>query len=275
MKQLHITVEPQLENQLNERGYAVIDLLTQNQIDVIKAEYHALFGNLDGAPGRFTTLQYTDSKSKNIVNQFISKQVEASLRRYFKDFELPISIFYTKKAHTSGDIELHCDSTLLLNHQLEPHYAVWVPLVDVGENNGTLTVVPGSHKVRGAFFSGTLGGYHYNMKDWLHQYEIPLHLRAGQAVIFDNNLLHNSTANKTDADRICFTLRITHTESQYYSFYCEDRESGDFEVYHESHNYYMDENWHPNDVRPEKTAEGVFKNSRTKASKEDLEQILK
>ena len=274
-KQLHITVNKELENELNERGYAVIDLMTEEQVEFFKSEYNAMFGGIDKTPGRFTTLQYTDSVSKNKVHQFISKHIDASVRKYFKDFEMPISIFYTKKAKTSGDIELHADTTLLLNHQIEPHYAIWIPLLDVGFNNGTLTVVPGSHKVRGAFFAGTLGGYHYNIKDWLSQFEVPMHLRAGQAVVFDNNLLHNSTANNTDVDRVCFTFRLTHTESQYYSFYCENRATDSFEIYKESHDYYMDENWHPNDYRPDKEADGIFKNSLTKVQKEELERLLK
>ena len=275
VKQLHIAVYEKLEQELNERGYTVIDLLTEQEVEVFRSEYFAMFGNIDRRPGRFTTLQSTDTESRNIVHRFIRSHVDRPLRKFFKDFDLPVSIFYTKKAHTSGDIELHADSTLLLNHQLEPHYAIWIPLLDVGENNGTLTVVPGSHKVRGAFFGGSMGGYHYEIKDWLHQFEVPLHMRAGQAVVFDNNLLHNSTANKTDTDRICVTFRLTHINSQYYNFHCADRAVDSFEMHKVSHNFYMDEQWKTGDEVPEQMPDGIFINSLTKVKKDDLEKILK
>jgi hypothetical protein len=209
------------------------------------------------------------------MHDFIVKHIDFQLRKFFKDFDIPVSQFYTKKAFTSGDIDLHADSTLLLNHQLEPHYAIWIPLVDVNLNNGTLTVVPKSHKVNGAFFASSIGGYHDKLMPWLKQFEVPLTLKAGQAVIFDNNLLHNSTANTSAFDRICFTFRMTHIHSTYYSFFRERSSDNTFDVFEETHDYYMAEHWDGDNEQATGKYSGTFKNSLPDVKKEDIESLLK
>lgn len=275
VKQLHVCTDGDLENRLNRDGYAVVDLLDGEGVALFRQEYDRHFGDIDRTPGRFTTLQHTDAATKKRMHEFIVTHVDAPLRRYFKDFVIPVSQFYTKKAFTSGDIDLHADSTLLLNHQLEPHYAIWIPLVDVDASNGTLSVVPGSHKVRGAFFGSSIGGgYHHGHMEWLKRREVPIPLRAGQAIIFDNNLLHNSTANQTAFDRICFTFRMTHEASRYYSFFSDRVHENTFDVFEETHQYYMSDQWDGDNKRPTGRYSGTLLNSITRVTLPQLEQIV-
>lgn len=272
IKQLHIAADTKLEDELNREGYTVIDLLDSLEVEIFRKEYDVYFNNLDRTPGRFTTLQHTDANLKKKMHEFIVQEMDKPLRAHFKDFVIPVSQFYTKKNHTSGDIDLHADSTLLLNHQLEPHYAIWIPLLDVDAENGTLTVIPRSHLVKKAFFGGSIGGYHHQHLDWLRQFEIPISLKAGQAVIFDNNLLHNSTANKTAIDRVCVTFRMTHVASQYYSFMGKD--DGSFDVWEETADYYMAENWDGDSKNSSGKFKGNMKHSRTSVERNKLEKIL-
>lgn len=275
LKQLHITVSKELEEQLNEKGYAIIDLLNEQEVEVFKNEYSMHFGHIDRTPGRFTTLQDAGNELKKQMHQFIVKNVDVPLRKHFKDFAIPVSQFYIKKAFTSGDIDIHADSTLLLNHQLEPHYAIWVPLIDVDGNNGTLSVIPYSHKIQRAVFSATLGGYHNQHSEWLRQFEMPIQLKAGQAIIFDNNLLHNSTDNKSCYDRLVFTFRITHYASQYYSFFSENPSKiNTVEVSEETHNYYMDDSWDGNSRKITGKYVGAIQHGVTHVTKEELEKVL-
>jgi hypothetical protein len=148
-------------------------------------------------------------------------------------------------------------------------------LLDVGANNGALTVIPYSHRIDNAVFGGTFSGYHYQHRQWLSKFEVPLHLRAGQAVVFDNNLLHNSTANKTNTDRICVTFRITHTASQYYSFYRQNADLNLFEIFKEDHDFYMSEDWDGDQKKPAKKSAGFIVNNLPNLQVNDLERIFK
>lgn len=275
LKQLHILKDAKLEEQINKEGYAIVDFLSGDEIENFKSEYFKRFGFIDRNPGRFTTLQEVSVVEKQQVHQFIVQNVQNPLSRWLKDYIIPVSLFYTKKAFTSGDIDLHADTSLLLNHQLEPHYAFWVPLIDVDETNGTLTVIPKSHRIQRAFFSYSLGGYHKEHLDWLRQFETPLKLKAGQAVIFDNNLLHNSTSNLSSFDRLCFTFRVTHNASQYYSFFSENTLGNeDVEVSEENQDYYMNDSWDGNAMQITGKHIGTFRKGLTRVTRKELEKIL-
>ncbi len=270
IKQLHIAKQSSLEQEMNDKGHAVIDLLTEQEIAILRSKYDQLFGTIDRSPGRFTTLQYTTPELKKNIHDFIIESIQEPLQKKFKDFVIPVSLYYTKKAFTSGDIDLHADSSLLLNHQLEPHYALWIPLVDVKENNGCLTLIPESHKNQETFYGGTFPGPHTPHREWLRQFEVAIPLKAGQAVLFDNNLLHNSTPNSTAEDRICITFRMTHIASQYYSFANHDKETNDLIVYEEAPDYYMDPNWDGSGKRISGKAVGIMQDGKKDFDKFEL-----
>lgn len=250
-KQLHILNDPKLEQEINQYGYTVVDFLNDAEVKEMMDEYLNFFPNIDRTPGRFTTLEHSSYEKKTAVHQFLTTKLQAALQRLFHNYEVPVSQFYTKKAHTSGDIDLHGDTTLLLNSHFEPHYAIWCPLMEVDENNGTLTVIPFSHRVFNTIFTNTVDWPFDDHLDWIRQFEKPLHLKPGQAVLFDNNLIHNSTANTTETDRVCIAMRFTHQKSQYYSFFKPDRKKDLMEVYAHPHDYYMNQEWKGDQDRPD------------------------
>jgi hypothetical protein len=249
-KQVHLLNDAKLEQQVSKYGYTVVDLLTPEEVKEIKQGYDNFFPSIDRTPGRFTTLEHSTYENKVAVHQFLTEQLKCALGALFRNYEVPVSQFYTKKAHTSGDIDLHGDTTLLLNSHLEPHYALWCPLMDVDENNGTLTVIPYSHRVFNTIFTNTVPWPFAEHREWMRQFEKPLTLKPGQAVLFDNNVLHNSTPNSTDTDRVCVALRITNKKAQYYSFYKPNRDKDDMEVYAQAHDYYMNRIWNGDQQRP-------------------------
>ena len=86
-----------------------------------------------------------------------------------------------------------------------PKLSVWIPLDDASAENGTLTVVPGSHKQdwrmvkmglpRGAFQYEIDGG------EWREGDVVTCAIKRGTAIIFSARLVHGSTANTAGKDR--------------------------------------------------------------------------
>jgi hypothetical protein len=75
-------------------------------------------------------------------------------------------------------------------------------------------------------------------------------LQPGQAVIFDIRLIHNATENSTNADRICFSLRITHKKSIYYDMLCETKNKNIVSVFEETHDIYLRDEWNSGKTEP-------------------------
>lgn len=274
VKQLPILKDKKLEQEVIKNGYAIIDLLNPTQVDFLNQLFIKYFGNIDQSPGRFTTLQYTDITTRKEIHNLLENYLKEINDNLFYDYQLVVAIYYVKKAFTSGDIDLHADSTLLLNHQLESHYGIWTPLLDVDQNNGTFIVIPKSHLVKNTFFNGKIDCYHDQHKAWLKEKEIPLKIKAGQAVLFDNNLLHNSTPNHTALNRICITYRITHQLSQYYSIANADITKKSFSIYEEKKDFFLHDDWDGEKNTSSSIHRGTLKDSFSQVSIETLKQLI-
>lgn len=86
-----------------------------------------------------------------------------------------------------------------------PKLSVWIPLDDATAENGTLTVVPGSHKknwnmIKMGLPSGDFQ-YEINGTDWREGDVVTCAIKRGTGIIFSDRLVHGSTANTAGRDR--------------------------------------------------------------------------
>ena len=109
-------------------------------------------------------------------------------------------------------LDVHRDWTLTLDPNAAS-YTVWCPLVDVDEASGGLALVPGTHRVP-HICGPQLQGYWGGNEGPLRAASVTPRLRAGEAVVFDNRLLHWSHANPGGEDRPVATMSIIPAESE-------------------------------------------------------------
>ncbi len=86
-----------------------------------------------------------------------------------------------------------------------PKLSVWIPLDDATAANGTLTVVPGSHKKDWRMVKMGLpsGDFQYEVTggDWREGDVVTCAIKRGTAIIFSDRLVHGSTPNTAGQDR--------------------------------------------------------------------------
>lgn len=111
------------------------------------------------------------------------------------------SMFYFKPPNARGQA-LHQDQYYILSEP-EPCIAVWIAMEDCDEENGCLRVVPGSHTLPllGTVAADTTKSFK-NVTVPLPEgmTELPVILKAGDALIFQGHVLHGSLPN-TSATR--------------------------------------------------------------------------
>jgi len=86
-----------------------------------------------------------------------------------------------------------------------PKLSVWIPLDDAMAENGTLTVVPGSHKkdwnmVKIGLPSGDFQ-YEINNGTWQDGDIVTCGIKRGSVIVFSDRLVHGSTRNTSGKDR--------------------------------------------------------------------------
>jgi ectoine hydroxylase-related dioxygenase (phytanoyl-CoA dioxygenase family) len=239
---LHILKDREIEKKIQQDGYVILDFIDNTLVSELKSEYEKSFQEKTTETGRFSTLENTNPQINKYYHNYILEKIAPSLRKHFINYRIPIASYFTKYANSRGDLDWHNDSSLLLNSHLEPHLAVWCPLVDVDEKNGALCVIEKSHKSNKMIILYDLPWPHIESLDLFEKNKKVLNLRAGQCVIFDIRLIHNATPNQTDNDRICFTFRITHEKSAYYNFRCENGNKKAISVFEESNDCYLRDN---------------------------------
>jgi len=112
----------------------------------------------------------------------------------------------------AGAIPWHQDKMYWPGANANPVITVWVPLVDSNLENGCLQLMPRSHKRELlSYHSEQYSGTGYLETDVEHIARdsriLPLPMKVGGAVLFNDHLLHMSTANHSDHVRWSVDLR--------------------------------------------------------------------
>ncbi|HCL28751.1 MAG TPA: hypothetical protein DIC52_09980 [Candidatus Latescibacteria bacterium] len=119
--------------------------------------------------------------------------------------------FFNKEPHeTRGEIPWHQDRNYW---PLEPVMvcSAWVAVDDVDIDNSAMHVIPGSHRQLVPHIAATEGQVFQQQADPDHfdrDQAVPIEMRAGQFVLFNERLLHWSKPNTSDRRRFGLAIRV-------------------------------------------------------------------
>lgn len=113
----------------------------------------------------------------------------------------------------AGIVPWHQDKSYWPGADAHPVITVWIPLVDATHENGCLHIIPRTHKRRllshhSEGYSGT--GYTELDDDHVRPHQanvVPVPIEAGGAIVFNDRLIHSSTANDSSHVRWSVDLR--------------------------------------------------------------------
>ena len=111
-----------------------------------------------------------------------------------------------------------------------PALNIWVALVDMGPELGTLQLVPQSHRT-GTRPAQQLEDGHRAIAIEESDF-IPMRLRAGDAVVFSRDTIHGSGPNTADGPRVAYAVQYGRADARY-----PDPESGEAVVLGERPKY--------------------------------------
>lgn len=192
-----------LSARFDRDGFVVVpDLLSAEECDKLKAEARSVLQN-HAKPGAsvyvhvavVSPLFRTLAEDPRIVK--VLRQVMPHGVMFLSD-----KIVY-KAADKAFPTPWHIDNYYWRNTR--PKLSVWIPLDDATAENGTLTVVPGSHKrdwrmVKMGLPSGEFENAIDN-GDWKDGDVVTCAIKRGTAIVFSDRLVHGSTPNTAAKDR--------------------------------------------------------------------------
>jgi len=218
-KLFHILRNRSLEIELNKKGFVVIDLLKEAEIEVLQSKMDELFPNRDQYSGTFSSVSAFDKNKRKRIHEFIFANIKDSLDEYFSDYDVPLSLFYSRKPDKTYLLDWHQDPSLIFNEHLEPLYGLWCPLVDIDNHHGALKVIPGSHRwINKLHLAYKLIDWPFDgVRKYLNQFAVNFKLKAGQAILFDARIIHGSEPNYSNIYRDNIVMRVNHKNSKFFN----------------------------------------------------------
>ncbi|MCW5906350.1 MAG: phytanoyl-CoA dioxygenase family protein [Chitinophagales bacterium] len=210
-----------LRESIKETGYAIAGNIGSHTVQSIRLLYDSLhqFTNKDG--GMFYSLYSDDIEYRKGVHSGIFDILKPVYDSYFNNYKTVINSFIVKTPGKGSDFSLHQDSTGLDESMWSP-LSVWIPLQDTELTNGTLCVVPKSHKFfhpyRGISFASPFANY----ENLVRRYLLPINLNAGDILLFDNRLVHYSHLNLSHSPRVVVMSGIFPSEAKILSVYKDE-----------------------------------------------------
>lgn len=232
-----------------DKGYIIIDLLNPEELEEVVDAVGQMSPddrfNPDEYPvNAYNTSSYhctfldTNKEYKRLFNEFSREFFLGKLNQYLVDYNILTSNLYVKPAGT-GEFQVHQNWPTTCNFE-DITLTAWVPLHDVDEENGTIHVVEGSHKLWHEIENPSLPKFYDSFESCLKKdYLKPVKLRAGQAIVFCDSLIHWSPTNKSKNPRKAIQIELIPKEIEPVVFHYR-AELNEFEVFVVDFDFFID-----------------------------------
>ncbi len=209
-----------LHARLERDGFAVTPFIDAGTVTQLLAAFRELA--LDDEPW-YTTTGHADRATAMRVDRMLRTTLATAVAAVMPDTRAFTGAFISKASTETSRVHLHQDWTYVDETEARAHL-IWCPLIDVGPVEGTLHVVPGSHRwsdlPRGAHFPLPFEEVETLLVD---EHAVPVPLPAGHAIVYDSALLHYSPPNRSGAVRPAVALGLAPTETPLVHHYGDDQ----------------------------------------------------
>jgi ectoine hydroxylase-related dioxygenase (phytanoyl-CoA dioxygenase family) len=207
-------------------GYVVLNLLNSEEIKELSEAYKSEdFGNPEGF---YSTSFSKDEVLKTKLTSLIEAKVEAKAQKILTPFTSLGSCYLAKAPGEKSTMPWHQDWTVVDETQYDS-MTIWIALQDVNEQNGAMKVIPGSHRFSDLLRSPLLGNPLSEIESELEKDAQFVNLKAGQAIIFSQALMHASPPNLSNEKRLAVTYGFIPKTASLFFYY--KNEAGLIEKY--------------------------------------------
>jgi hypothetical protein len=229
--------DEQLQNKFLDRGFVQVPMLAAEELAYLMAQINTLLPADGFAPKGEDTFGQTYHCSfldKNVdykrrTQELIKGVFAAPINRYLNGYKILNCNFYVKPPGT-GEFVIH-QNWPAIEDLHDTTVTVWCPLVDVVAENGALQFVEGSHKILPHVEGPMTPGYFDRFrKELIEKYLTPNPMSAGEALIFDDGLIHWSASNQGTVARVAIQILCIPSDKPPVFFYYDPAHPERFEV---------------------------------------------
>ncbi len=223
-------------NIYNQQGYIHIpNFLSAEELESLKQLYHKKEKSFFDK-GFHRTLDLKNLKKKKEIYDSIASIVTPKGQQYLKDYRMLLTSFMTKEKKADA-FEIHQNWTFVEEDKFTS-LVIWIPLQDVDDSNGGMSFIPASDQWNKGIRGNNITWQYESQKDKLLKDLIPLSMKAGDAVIFDDATIHYTSPNANKKPRIAIAQVMIPKAAQPI-FYNLNPQTKQLEKYAISDNFYL------------------------------------
>ena len=186
---------------IHKKGFYIQPLLTEKILCNLEEIYSKFHHFEDPKGGMFYSIYSQDIDYRKKIHNEIRTLIEPFLDDHFHDFKVMLCSFVVKLPGEKSEFYIHQDTTGMDEWEDSP-LTVWIPLQNVDEGNGCLGVIPFSHGFFSPYRSISFPSPFEQIQSTVRNYLQPVDMKRGEALFFDNRIVHHSYANQTKMPRI-------------------------------------------------------------------------
>lgn len=229
------------QQSLEENGYTTIKgYYNDEEIAALKQLYYNLHPKDE--KGFFPSTFSKDKNYRETADKEIQKVGARSINQYFENIKIINGSFIVKSPGADSVMEIHQDMTLVDESRFTG-INIWCPLVDLTPENGALYVLKGSHRIFPTLRGSTIPAIYDDLdtRAAIKHYAKPLYLKAGEAVVFDQSIIHFSPPNISDDIRITTNTFITHKNAVFrIAYWDKDNFGNEIEIFEQADDFMTD-----------------------------------
>jgi hypothetical protein len=229
-----ILIDNVLDQKLLQEGYVIVPFLDEATVKDLK--YFYFEHHHEVIEGMYATAHVSDISFRIKMNDFIKTKFQKSIKEYFQNCTPLGGSYIVKGKGEKGAINPHQDWNIV-DENLYRSFNIWIPLVNLHDNNGAIQIEPGSHLWGPNYRSANISFEYSEREESLWKSMPRLYMKAGEALIYDHRLIHASDNNYTDELRMACVFGIIPNGAQMY--YYHKNEDQDIEVYESNPEFFL------------------------------------
>jgi hypothetical protein len=191
---------------LERYGYVRMgSLLGGSELDALRDLAAEVIDRVEGGLGSawFPTGLLPDADLRDRVSAVASEVLRSRILPLFQEgtAELVRADLSIKPASPDSALGPHQDYSIVDERRHRSLY-FWIPLVDVDARNGTMHVVPGSHRFGNDVRARSVPAKFSSLEDLIEAHAVEIRASAGELLITDGAVVHFSPPNRGSATRV-------------------------------------------------------------------------
>lgn len=215
-----------MQARFDKQGFLIVPFLDEDEVKQLNDTFDALHPQLPTGAGFVSGSYSPDAGYKQKASDEIVKVFSKHYERLFVNYQPFGAAFLFKMPSQNSELGIHQDWTIV---DEDKYVALncWVPLTDINETNGALHIMPGSHyDVLHTLRAPTIPFFFTGSEAEVIAASVPMYVKAGEAVILNQSVIHYSPPNRSNTIRKAITAGVK-SKGAGMQFHYIDKEKND------------------------------------------------